>query len=124
MRRPVSIVAVLAATFASCAACGTHTNGIVVGGGARASRAPGEIAGYGCGSCHTIGGISGANAEVGPNLGDFGQRRYIAGRLPNTPANLVAWIRNPQRIDPGNVMPDLGVTPRDARDIAAYLYSH
>jgi cytochrome c1 len=95
-----------------------------VGGGARASRAPGEIARYGCGSCHTVSGVSGANADIGPNLANFAQRRYIAGRLANTPANLIAWIRNPQRIDPGNVMPFLDVTPHDARDIAAYLYSH
>ena len=112
-----------AAIVVACTACGTQTS-VVVGGGARASRAPHEIAAYGCGSCHTISGISGANADIGPNLGDFAQRRYIAGRLPNTPANLAAWIRDPQRIDPGNVMPDLGVTPHDARDIAAYLYSH
>jgi len=116
MTPPVHVVALLAATLAACTACGSHASG--------ASRAPSEIARYGCGSCHTISGVSGANADVGPNLGDFAQRRYIAGRLPNTPANLAAWIRNPQRIDPGNVMPDLGVTPRDARDIAGYLYSH
>lgn len=113
-----------AAVVLSCTACGAGMNRITVGGDARASRAPDEIARYGCGSCHTISGISGADADVGPSLGDFAQRRYIAGRLPNTPANLAEWIRNPQRIDPGNVMPDLGVTPRDARDIAAYLYSH
>jgi cytochrome c len=124
MRQRVQLVALLAVTLASCAACGTHTNGIVVGGGARASRAPDEIARYGCGSCHTISGLADANADIGPKLGNFAQRRYIAGRVPNTPANLVAWIRDPQRIDPGNVMPDLGVTPHDARDIAAYLYSH
>lgn len=122
--RPRPQFAALFAAIAACTACGTRASSITVGGGARASRAPDEIARYGCGSCHTINGISGANAAVGPNLGGLAQRRYIAGRLPNTPANLVAWIRNPQRIDPGNVMPDLGVTPRDARDIAAYLYSH
>jgi cytochrome c1 len=124
MRERLALVALLAATVVSAAACGARRSGIAVGGGARASRAPSEIARYGCGSCHTIGGISGASADIGPNLGGFAHRRYIAGRLPNTPANLVAWIRNAQQIDPGNVMPDLGVTPRDARDIAAYLYSH
>lgn len=118
------VVAFSAGILVTCAACGTRASSVTVGGKARASRAPAEIARYGCGACHTISGVSGANANVGPNLGDFAQRRYIAGRLPNTPADLVAWIRNPQRIDPGNVMPDLDVTPSDARDIAAYLYSH
>jgi cytochrome c1 len=57
-------------------------------------------------------------------LKNFAQRRYIAGRLPNTPANLSEWIRDPQGVDPGNVMPNLGVSRRDALDIAAYLYRH
>jgi cytochrome c1 len=47
----------------------------------------------------------------------------LAGNLPNTPENLVRWIRQPQTIKPGNVMPDLGIGVRDARDIAAYLYT-
>jgi len=124
MSARLPLACLLAATVVAAAACGAERSGIVVGGGARASRAPAEIAVYGCGSCHTISGISGANAQIGPKLADFAERRYIAGRLANTPANLVAWIRDPQRIDPGNVMPTLGVTPQDARDIAAYLYSH
>jgi hypothetical protein len=34
---------------------------------------------------------------------------------------MVRWLRNPQTYDPDGAMPDLGVTERDARDIAAYL---
>jgi cytochrome c1 len=34
---------------------------------------------------------------------------------------MVAWLRNPQRIVPGNVMPDMGLSEADAREIAAYL---
>ena len=63
------------------------------------------------------------DAEVGPPLDRYGRRVYIAGRLPNTPENLTAWLRAPQRYEPGGAMPDLGVTDRDARDIAAYLYT-
>ena len=37
--------------------------------------------------------------------------------------NLIQWIRNPQKFVPGNAMPALGIDERDARDIAAYLYS-
>ncbi len=36
---------------------------------------------YGCGSCHTIRGISGANALVGPPLTGFASRNYVAGML-------------------------------------------
>ena len=45
----------------------------------------------------------------------------IAGKLPNTPPDLVRWIMHPQAIEPGTDMPDLGVPLRGARDIAAYL---
>jgi cytochrome c len=79
------------------------------------------IASYGCGSCHTIAGVPGADGLVGPPLTGIGSRMYIAGRLPTSAENLQRWIRDPQAIDPGNAMPNLGVTANDARDIAAYL---
>jgi putative membrane protein len=78
---------------------------------------------YGCGYCHTIPGIANARGRVGPPLTGFGDRLYVAGMLPNTRDNLAAWIRDPQRIVPGNVMPVLGVDQDEARDIAAYLHS-
>jgi cytochrome c len=81
------------------------------------------IHGYGCGSCHTIGGIRGADALVGPPLAHFGQRMYVGGVIRNTPDNLMRWIRNPAAVDPLTAMPNLNVTDADARDIAAYLYS-
>jgi cytochrome c len=87
------------------------------------SRGAALISWYGCGACHTVPGISGANSLVGPPLTHFAQRTYIAGMLRNTPDNLVRWIRNPQKIVPGNAMPALGIDSRDAHDIAAYLYT-
>ncbi len=78
---------------------------------------------YGCGGCHTIAGIPNAVGVVGPPLNDFAQRIYIAGMLRNTPDNLMRWIENPQGVVPGNVMPNMGISPPDARDIAAYLYT-
>lgn len=79
---------------------------------------------YGCVSCHAIPGVAAPmESEVGPPLDRYGHRVYIVGRMPNTPANLVAWLRTPQQYEPGGVMPNLGVTERDARDIAAYLYT-
>lgn len=91
--------------------------------GGRASRGPALMRAYGCGSCHTIPGVRGANAIVGPSLGGIASRSYIAGVLANTPENLVAWIQNPQAIDDKTAMPNLRVGPRDAADIAAYLYT-
>ena len=81
------------------------------------------IAKYGCGACHTIPGIAGANATVGPPLDGFARSVYVAGVVPNLPDDLVLWIVDPPAIDPRTAMPDLGVTESDARDIAAYLYT-
>jgi cytochrome c2 len=92
--------------------------------GARPDAAPALIEAYGCGACHTISGITGADAHVGPSLVHLSQRATIAGVLPNTPENLVRWLMSPQQIAPGTIMPDLGVGEPEARDIAAYLYSH
>jgi putative membrane protein len=78
---------------------------------------------YGCDSCHTIPGIRTAQANVGPPLSRLGVRTYLAGRLENTPENLVRWIRLPHSVDPQTAMPETGVTERDGRNIAAYLYT-
>lgn len=76
---------------------------------------------YSCHSCHVIPGITGSAAHVGPPLAGIASRAYIAGKLPNTPDNLARWIRAPQQVEPRTAMPTLGVTERDARDMAAYL---
>ena len=78
---------------------------------------------YGCASCHTIPGIAGANANVGPSLERIASRSYLAGEVQNTPDNLMRWIQHPQQIERGTLMPEMGVTDRDAHDIAAYLYT-
>lgn len=93
----------------------------VVGGDPEAGRA--LIAAHGCTACHRIPGISMKQGTVGPGLGTFGRRAYIAGRLPNRPALLVAWLRDPPAIDPGTAMPALGLTEAEAQHIAAYLYA-
>jgi putative membrane protein len=78
---------------------------------------------YGCGSCHTIPGVSGARGTVGPALAGISGRPYIAGVLINTPSNLIRWIHHPQQVDPLTAMPDVGLTEAAARDIASYLYT-
>jgi mono/diheme cytochrome c family protein len=76
---------------------------------------------FGCGACHVIPGI--ALGAVGPPLANFAERQYIAGTLANTPDNLVAWIVNPQRINPRTAMPNMGVAADEAFHMTAYLYS-
>lgn len=85
--------------------------------------APGLVERYGCGACHTIPGLPGADGRVGPPLMELRQRVFIAGMLPNTAENLVAWIVNPPAFQPRSAMPVTGITPSEARDVAAFLYA-
>lgn len=78
---------------------------------------------YSCGSCHTIPGVGEAEGTIGPPLSGIGSRYFVAGVLQNTPDNLTHWIAKPQEVQPGNAMPDLGVTQGQAQDMAAYLYT-
>ena len=77
----------------------------------------------GCGGCHTIPGIPGANGNVGPNLAGVSTRNRIAGgAVPNNgPDDLKRWIMNPPGLKPGTLMPNLGLTDEEATNIVAYL---
>lgn len=76
---------------------------------------------YACSACHTIPGVTGSDVHVGPPLQGIASRRLIAGTLANTPDNMALWLMQTQRVKPGTAMPQLGVAPQDARDIAGYL---
>jgi cytochrome c2 len=78
---------------------------------------------FGCAGCHTIPGVPGATGQVGPQLTRLGKRVYIAGVLPNTPDNLARWIVDPKAFSPRTAMPRTGISPGQARDVAAYLYN-
>ncbi|MBT8335568.1 MAG: cytochrome c oxidase subunit II [Gemmatimonadetes bacterium] len=86
-----------------------------------------------CIACHAIAGTN-AMGEIAPNLTLFGRRSSLAaGWLENTPENLQAWIKAPQDIKPGALMPGVAVaggnwpatnlTDDQVEAIAAYLYS-
>jgi len=77
----------------------------------------------GCVGCHMVTAV-GAPTMVGPNLAGIGSRTMIAsGWLPNTDANLVRWITNPQAVKVGVLMPNLGLTDDEATALVAYLRS-
>jgi|SRR5216684_1622543 len=78
---------------------------------------------YGCAGCHIIPGVEGPRGMAGPSLAHLKNRGLLARKLPNNPESAANWMQNPQAVDPQNSMPNLGVTPKDARDIAAYLYA-
>ena len=85
-----------------------------------------EMQRYACAGCHTIPGLPNVPATgvtKGPSLEHWYSRKTIAGKLPNTPQNLIRWIQQPNAISPGTQMPEMGISQRKARDIAAYLYT-
>ena len=124
LRRRLRSLAELSLILLAVAACSSSNETFsarqVLGGHANNGRTYMEAAG--CGSCHMIPGVVNARGMVGPSLEHFAQRSFIAGEVPNTTDNLVKWIVNPPSIEPRTAMPVLGVTPTQAKDIAAYLY--
>ena len=94
---------------------------MMVGGDAVRGRA--VIKKYGCNTCHTIAGVQGADGLVGPPLTGIASRMYIGGVTTNTPEHMIRWIENPHQFDSKTAMPNVGVTHRDAVDIASYLYT-
>ncbi len=117
-----SLIALVAAgSFSSCQSVNRNPPPEMRGGDPSAGGK--DIAKLGCEGCHVIPGISGADGTVGPPLTDFAHRGFIAGELSNKPAHLMRWLEDPKGVEPGTDMPDLGVDPAQARDIAAYLYT-
>jgi len=76
----------------------------------------------GCGACHEIPGLRWPRSRLAPSLTEFGAIGLIAGSVPNTPANLAAFVREPQAVKPGSTMPPMPISEAEAADIAAYLY--
>ena len=74
-----------------------------------------------CAACHIVPGVPSARGQVGPTLAGIAKRQVIAGKLPNTPANLRKFLEHPQSVVPGGAMPELGLSPQQAKIIADYL---
>lgn len=87
-----------------------------------------------CLTCHAIGDQGGPS---GPNLTGIGSRETVASILLNEGGssnaadtkpvkdNLIQWLQDPQKVKPGNKMPDpkgdLGLTDEQIEGIAEYL---
>jgi cytochrome c oxidase subunit II len=98
---------------------------------APASQDPGYAKGEqlfkmkGCIGCHSLQAVDAPKGMIGPNLATVGSRAYIAaGWLKNTDENLEHWIREPQSVKKGVLMPNLGVTVEEAKALRAYLRAH
>ncbi len=122
MRHPPRIlIAGAALVLAGCVDNAERTATRLVGGDAARGRT--AVLRLGCGSCHTIPGISGADALVGPDLDRIASRTYIAGVLTNTPDHMIRWVKDPPGVDALTAMPNLQIGDADARDIATFLYT-
>jgi len=74
-----------------------------------------------CINCHAINGTN-ATAQVGPDLTHLASRETIAaGTLTNTPENLTAWLKDPQTVKPGALMPDVQLTDDELTALVAYM---
>ncbi len=76
-----------------------------------------------CTSCHTVSGTS-ATGTFGPDLSHLMSRTTLgSGVIPNTPENLRAWVKDPQAIKPGNLMPNMQLNSRELDEVVTYLSS-
>jgi cytochrome c oxidase subunit 2 len=81
----------------------------------------------GCISCHTVGGVEGAEGRVGPNLTHLKARNKFAGAVfDNTRENLIRWVKDPPAMKPmrpdlGTGMPDQDLTDEEVEKVVAFL---
>ena len=76
-----------------------------------------------CINCHTVNGTA-ATGKFGPDLTHLMSRKTLAsGAIPNDPEHLRSWIKDPQQIKSGNLMPDMQLSEKELDQVVAYLSS-
>lgn len=74
-----------------------------------------------CVNCHTIEGTN-ARGKFGPDLTHIMSRATIAaGAAENTKENLHRWIKDPDAIKPGCLMPAMQMSDQDIDAVTAYV---
>jgi cytochrome c oxidase subunit II len=74
-----------------------------------------------CVNCHRIRGVA-DKGTYAPDLTHLMRRKTLAsGMIENNEDNLKAWVRNPQKIKAGCLMPAFGLSDAETDQIAAYL---
>jgi len=74
-----------------------------------------------CISCHVVRGTP-AQGKFGPDLTHFMSRDTLAsGAADNTPANLKLWIKDPDYVKPGSLMPAMQLSDDQIDKVVAYL---
>lgn len=117
------LLALACGSLSAVMACAPHDTIAQQIAGGDVARGRVAIRQFGCQTCHVIPGVTGAEGLAGPPLNGIAGRVYLGGVVTNTPDNMVAWLINPKAFEPLTAMPALGLDVRDARDIAAYLYT-
>ncbi len=75
-----------------------------------------------CVNCHTVRGTVVARGSYAPDLTHLMSRETLAsGIIENTPENLADWVRDPQTIKPGCLMPAFGLKDHDQELLVRYL---
>jgi len=73
-----------------------------------------------CASCHAVAGTDFAGT-AGPNLTGFANRQKVAGFWDNTDENVFQWIKDPESMKPGSLMPAVPLADEDIEALVAYL---
>ena len=74
-----------------------------------------------CVNCHTVSGTAAAGT-FGPDLSHLMSRDTLgSGVIPNNLENLRAWVRDPQAIKHGNLMPNMQLNVRELDEVVGYL---
>ncbi|MGK3984898.1 cytochrome c [Sorangium sp. So ce136] len=96
--------------------------------GASAARGRELYEAKGCGTCHAFTGVTGLSTVAPVKPMEKETRAAVAlapdlrhARDRSEPADLVAWVLDPGAIKPGTPMPQVPMSPAEARDIAAFL---
>ena len=76
-----------------------------------------------CVNCHTVSGTN-AGGKFGPDLTHLMSRETIAaGAALNTRENLKLWVKDPETIKPGSLMPAMQLDEHDLDAVTDYLLS-
>src|ERR1700741_4403144 len=76
-----------------------------------------------CINCHTVRGTA-ANGRFGPDLTHLMSRTTIAsGATANTPENMRLWLKDPDAIKPGSLMPAMQMTDAELDALVRYMQS-
>jgi cytochrome c oxidase subunit 2 len=75
-----------------------------------------------CVNCHALNAQT-ASRQAGPDLRHLAERRTLgSGVVENTPEGLTHWLKNPQAVKPGNLMPNMQLPDDQVADLVSYLH--